>query len=142
MRERQSRTSDHIGLIRVACDNCFMFDAVESEVMSEKCPPVLGQHKLHGDRWVTERVVPRNCPDTHAGKATAEGFGHSRWYKFVHTLGKRPCRVTACGVCSCHLGVSKHLKNVGPCLPLQPPNKVAAHASNPNLRHRVRCAVP
>ena len=57
--------------------------------MSEKCLPVLGQHKLYGDRWVTERVVPRNCPDTHAVKATGEDLGQSGLRKCV--AGMRHC---------------------------------------------------
>ena len=54
------KTSDDSGEKGVACDHSFMGDAVEVDAMTERCLLVF-VHKVHGDRWVTARVVPRKA---------------------------------------------------------------------------------
>ena len=45
------KTSDDLGVQGVACDYCFMGDAVESDKATDKCLPIL-VHKFYGGRWV------------------------------------------------------------------------------------------
>ena len=52
------KTSDDSGEKGVACDHSFMGDAVEVDAMTERCLLVF-VHKVHEDRRVTARVVPR-----------------------------------------------------------------------------------
>eukprot|EP00959_Pyramimonas_sp_CCMP1952_P425675 8916420-Pyramimonas_sp.AAC.1 len=65
------KTSDDLGVQGVACDYCFMGDAVESDKATDKCLPIL-VHNFYGDRWVSARVVPRKGPETYAVKATVD----------------------------------------------------------------------
>ena len=74
--------SDDSGVKGVACDCCFMGDAVAVDAMNERCLLVL-VHKFYGDRWVTARVVPRKGPEEYAVKAIAEDLQQSGVCRFL-----------------------------------------------------------
>ncbi|CAK0797196.1 unnamed protein product [Prorocentrum cordatum] len=81
------KTSDDLGVQGVACDYCFMGDAVESDKATDKCLPIL-VHNFYGDRWVSARVVPRKGPETYAVKATVDDVMQSLKQEVVKKLRK------------------------------------------------------
>ncbi|CAK0871008.1 unnamed protein product [Prorocentrum cordatum] len=83
------KTSDDFGVQGVACDYCFMGDAVESDKATDKCLPIL-VHKFYGDRWVSARVVPRKGPETYAVKATVDDVMQAGFAKFTYKSDGEP----------------------------------------------------